>query len=166
MRENFGILIWVTLSDQLKHFHSTRAHSEVANRLALTTLQNMFTNRTNDKLFLLISWLKWFSNIDHQRVQLNITLFLALKIFWPESTAKVASYVTGCFLEAELINKEEFFLSIECFFPKFNDFVIYSLRGSCFSCNPSFYRRSGLITTPLLPKILWELLSLSESLLY
>lgn len=62
---------------------------------------------------------------------------------------------------------EEFFFKIDIFFDKFSDLdIIGLLYSSSCSFSPNFYLISGVITTPRLPKMLWELESLSELLAF
>lgn len=101
-------------------------------------------------------------------MQLNITLFFDLRLFWPESNGNSFSYFasfTDIFLLAIIM--EEFFFKIDIFFDKFSDLdIIGLLYSSSCSFSPNFYLMSGVITTPRLPKMLWELESLSELLAF
>lgn len=93
-------------------------------------------------------------------MQLNITLFFDLILFAPESKGNSFNSPHD---SLRVDTNEEFFFRIE-YFGTLIDLVPSPSPSPLFSYfeSPNFYLKSGLITKPSDPKILWELPSLSD----
>lgn len=98
---------------------------------------------------------------DYHIVQLNITLFFACNLKF-DSGGLLSCYDSLLEIFEDSLDSfiEEFLFKIDCFFPNFKVFSGTLIVSDI----PSFFFKSSVITILELPKILWELASLSESL--